>query len=236
MSITYVPVIQNNAPNFNVTTLNAVTVNTADLNSTNIISGVTGGFTANLTVGGTTNVVNLNAAIITAVELNIAASPAAVPAFKVRVTNDANPRLSIAANGVLSFGNGAAVEDTSLTRSGVNALSTPGFFAMGSGQSGGDFSVFGTSLIIGTAGGGLRIKEGANARMGVSTLAAGTVTVANTSVTATSRIQCTIQSLGTVTDPKAVGVTARVNGTSFTIRSADATDTSVIAWEIKEPA
>jgi hypothetical protein len=82
---------------------------------------------------------------------------------------------------------------------------------------------------------GLTVKEGTNAKQGTATLAAGTVTVANTSVTANSRILLTVQSLGTVTDPKAVAVTARVVGTSFTIRSADATDTSVVAYEIFEP-
>lgn len=85
------------------------------------------------------------------------------------------------------------------------------------------------------ADGGLRIKEGANAKQGVSTLVAGTVTVANTNVTATSRILLTVQSLGTVTAPKAIAVTARTAGTSFVITSADATDTSVVAWEIFEP-
>jgi hypothetical protein len=83
--------------------------------------------------------------------------------------------------------------------------------------------------------GGLRVKEGANAKQGTATLVAGTVTVSNTSVTANSRIQLTVQSLGTVTRPAAVGVTARVAGTSFTIMSGDATDTSVVAYEIFEP-
>lgn len=83
---------------------------------------------------------------------------------------------------------------------------------------------------------GLKVAEGANAKQGVSTLVAGTVTVANTSVTATSRIQLTAQSLGTVTAPKALAVTARTAGTSFVITSADATDTSVVAWEIFEVA
>lgn len=93
----------------------------------------------------------------------------------------------------------------------------------------GDFSVA-------TVGKGLRVKEGSNAKQGVSTLVAGTVVVANTSVTATSRIQLTAQSLGTVAAPKALAVTARTASTSFTITSSDATDTSVVAWEIFEPA
>jgi hypothetical protein len=155
------------------------------------------------------------------------------------VTNDTFDRFRLAADGTMTWGPGNGARDTTLDRSGVNALETLGFFAMGSGQSGGTFSVFGgaaTSLQLGTAGGGLAIKEGANARQGVSTMVAGTVTVANTSVTANTRIQLTVQSLGTVTAPKAVAVTARVAGTSFTITSADATDTSVVAWDLFEPA
>jgi hypothetical protein len=87
---------------------------------------------------------------------------------------------------------------------------------------------------ISTLGKSIWIKEGANARMGVVTLVGGSATVSNTTVTANSRIFLSIQSLGTVIVPKAIGVTAKVNGTSFTITSADATDTSVIAWEMKE--
>lgn len=92
------------------------------------------------------------------------------------------------------------------------------------------------SLTLTTAGSGLRIKEGSNATSGVATLVAGTVTVSTTKVTANSRIQLTPNTLGTVTVPQAVGVTARSAGTSFTITSADATDTSDIAWVIIENA
>lgn len=92
------------------------------------------------------------------------------------------------------------------------------------------------NLDISTAGKGLRVKEGSNAKQGTATLAAGTVTVSNTSVTANSRIFLTIQSLGTVSVAKPIAVTARTAGTSFTITSADNTDTSVVAYEIFEPA
>lgn len=100
----------------------------------------------------------------------------------------------------------------------------------------GHVKVTGGNLIVDTAGMGIRLKEGSNARMGVSTLVAGTVTVSNTSVTANTRILLTVQSLGTVAVPQAVYPSARVPGTSFTITSADATDTSVVLWELKEPA
>lgn len=87
-----------------------------------------------------------------------------------------------------------------------------------------------------TAGDGLYIKEGTNATMWVATLVAGVVVVSTTKVTATSRIQITIQALGTVTVPTVIGVTARTAGTSFTITSANVLDTSTIAWMIVEPA
>lgn len=83
---------------------------------------------------------------------------------------------------------------------------------------------------------GLAVKEGTNAKQGTSTLASGTVTVTNTAVTASSRIFLTIQSLGTVTAPKPIAVTAKTAATSFVITSSDNTDTSVVAWEIFEPA
>ena len=62
----------------------------------------------------------------------------------------------------------------------------------------------------------------------------GAVTVQNVNVTSTSRIFLTAQSLGTVTTPQALAVTARTAGTSFTITSASASDTSVVAYEIFE--
>lgn len=97
-------------------------------------------------------------------------------------------------------------------------------------------SLLSGDLRIATAGKGVLIKEGSNAKMGVSTLSAGTVVVSTTAVTATSRIQLTAQSLGTVAAAKALAITARSAGTSFTITSADATDTSAVAWLIVEPA
>lgn len=73
-------------------------------------------------------------------------------------------------------------------------------------------------------------------RLGAATLVAGTVVVATTAVTANSRIFLTGQSLGTVTAPSALTVSARTPGTSFTILASQATDTSVVAWQINEPA
>lgn len=70
---------------------------------------------------------------------------------------------------------------------------------------------------------------------GKVTLVGGTATVLTARVSDASRIFLTAQSLGTVAAPKALAVTARVAGASFTITSADATDTSVVAWHLVDP-
>lgn len=91
-------------------------------------------------------------------------------------------------------------------------------------------------LILQTAGKGISIKEGSNAKMGTATLVAGTVVVSTTAVTANSRIFLTAQSLGTVTVGQGLAVSARTAGTSFTITSGNAVDTSVVGWLIFEPS
>lgn len=68
--------------------------------------------------------------------------------------------------------------------------------------------------------------------IGRATLVAGTVTVNTTEIGATDNVFLTAQSLGTVSDAKGLAVSARVAGTSFTIISDDATDTSVVAYAI----
>lgn len=90
------------------------------------------------------------------------------------------------------------------------------------------------NLAVDSAGNGLQVKEGSNAKQGTATLVAGTVTVSNTSVTTNSRIFLSIQAAG-----GAVGVpyvAARTAGTSFTITSTSNSDTSVVGYEIFEPA
>lgn len=97
----------------------------------------------------------------------------------------------------------------------------------------GAYSVVSADLRVATPGRGLRVAEGANAKLGVATLVGGTVTVANTSVTANSRIfiqrQAAGGTLGNITYTKSAGV-------SFTINSSSATDTSTVDWHIVEPA
>jgi hypothetical protein len=102
----------------------------------------------------------------------------------------------------------------------------------------GQFSAAGLGVAgdvtLSAAGNTLKVKEGANASMGIATLVAGVVVVSTTKVTANSRIYLTCQtSAGTRGSP---GVTARTAGTSFTITSTSLTDTSTVAWLIVEPA
>jgi hypothetical protein len=90
------------------------------------------------------------------------------------------------------------------------------------------------NVVMNGVGFGLTIKEGTNARMGVSTLSGGTVTVHNTTVTAHSRIILSGQnSSGT---PGNLYVGSRTVGTSFTITSTSTSDTREIAWILVEPS
>lgn len=105
---------------------------------------------------------------------------------------------------------------------------TGGSLQVGNGQ-------FTGNVDISSAGQGIRVAEGGgtNAKQGTATLVAGTVTVANTTVTASSRIFVDINTPGGTVG--AVYVSARTAGTSFTITSTSSADTSVVAYEIFEP-
>jgi hypothetical protein len=73
----------------------------------------------------------------------------------------------------------------------------------------------------------------ANWKSGLATLVAGTVTVANTSVTAASRIYLAGQTPGGTEG--ALYVSAVTAGTSFTVKSTSGTDTSTFAYHMHEP-
>lgn len=90
------------------------------------------------------------------------------------------------------------------------------------------------SLAVTTLGAGLRTKEGSNAKQGVTAaMVAGSVTVANSSVTASSRIflsrSAASGTLGHISYTKNAGV-------GFTITSSSNTETSSFDYEIFEPA
>lgn len=95
----------------------------------------------------------------------------------------------------------------------------------------GDITATNGNLIAGTAGKGLRIKEGSNARSGSLTLVGGTITVANTSVTATTRII-----LSKITNGGTAGniTVTRSANTSFTVTSSSGTETSTFDYLLVE--
>ena len=86
---------------------------------------------------------------------------------------------------------------------------------------------------ITTVGTGLRVAEGVNAKQGTAILVGGTKTVANTSVTANSRIDHWRQVAGGTLGHLSVGTI--VAGTSFVINSSSNLDTSTIGYQIFEP-
>lgn len=192
-------------------------------------------FTQGITVQAPASMNDVFAAAVTATSLGVTGA-AGFDCITTRVTADTQPRLALNGNGELAWGPGNAVADTTLTRSGAGALETPGFFAMGSGQSSGGFNIFSgarDALRLGTAGGGLAVAEGANARSGTATLVGGTIAVANTSVSATTRIQITRSTLGGTPGHLSF---VRNAGVGFTVTSSSGTDTSAFDYFLVEPA
>jgi hypothetical protein len=81
---------------------------------------------------------------------------------------------------------------------------------------------------------GMQVLEGVNGRQGITTLAAGVATVPNTSTTANSRIFLTSQVDGGT--PGSLRISSRIVGVSFTITSSSVVDTSIVAYQMCEPA
>lgn len=137
--------------------------------------------------------------------------------------------------GVLRFNNTSTTSSSSGGQAEIHTSTTGGTltkaFAIDETQ---NASVSVGNLLISTVGKGLQIKEGSNARMGTGTLSAGTAVISTTAVTATSRIFLTTQSLGTVTLGQGLAVSARSVGTSFTVTSGSAIDTSTFGWLMVE--
>ncbi len=87
------------------------------------------------------------------------------------------------------------------------------------------------TLSIATLGKGLEVKTGTHSKIGQATLSGGTITVANTSVTANSSIQLTVYTPGGTQGHLSY---SKINATSFTINSTSGTETSVVDWHIIE--
>jgi len=158
--------------------------------------------------------VSSKGAILSALSAAWSAATATAVVASAIVTGDTFDRWRLRADGRMDWGPGDGARDVSLYRSAANVLKTDDAFV--------------ASL-------GLQLPEGqSSSRMGRATLVAGTVTVSNTNVTASSEIFLTCQVTGGTRG--ALAVTARTAGTSFTITSTSATDTSQVAWFIVEPA
>jgi hypothetical protein len=101
------------------------------------------------------------------------------------------------------------------------------------------YNTYGThdnTWIIGQLGTKQVIAEGTNAAMGSFALnVSGTTVIANTLVTANSRIFLCSQADGGTPSATPLRISSRIPGTSFTV-SSTASDTSLVAFEIKEPA
>jgi hypothetical protein len=139
-------------------------------------------------------------------------------------------------NLVLTSGN-ATLTSGNLTLTLGNAVLTSGNLTLTSGNA----TLTNGNLLFGTAGNGLSIKSGANARIGRATLALGTSIVVNTSVTANTRFILTRSSInGSV----ALGVFEAVAnpGVGFTINARNAAaavevaDLSIVDWILVESA
>lgn len=110
--------------------------------------------------------------------------------------------------------NGRLIDDTSLTYDTTNGLQTT------------------KDLKITTAGKGLFIKTGANAKMGTSTLVGGTITINTTAVLSNSLIFLTDTGGGVFANIGSLTVGTITNGTSFVVTSTNILDTSTFNWII----
>jgi hypothetical protein len=88
------------------------------------------------------------------------------------------------------------------------------------------------NLSLATAGNKLNIATGSNASIGTATLSGGTITVATTAVTASSKIFLTDATTGALTNIGTPTVGIIVAGTSFVINSSNVLDTSSVNWLI----
>ncbi len=88
------------------------------------------------------------------------------------------------------------------------------------------------SILMNTVGTSLRVKTGTNARAGNATLVGGTVTVNNTTAGANTIIMLTRKTSG---GTLGTAITYTIsNGTSFTITSDSALDTSTFSYFMVE--
>jgi hypothetical protein len=87
-----------------------------------------------------------------------------------------------------------------------------------------------------SASAGIHVPAAANGKTGSGTLSGGTATIANTSVTANSKIFLQDTTSGALTNVGALVVSGKTAGTGFTVKSANALDTSTFDYWIVETA
>jgi hypothetical protein len=152
------------------------------------------------------------------------------PVFGAGTTGDTEPRIELTADGRLVLGDGTDAPDAEISRYGVGQLLLHGQLHSGFGG-----SVWGTGNIdVQTTGYGLMVAEGSNAKQGTAVANGSTaVAVANTSVTANSRIFLGMATPGGT--PGACYVTSVTAAGGFSFKSTSALDTSTISYEIFEP-
>jgi hypothetical protein len=160
---------------------------------------------------------------------------------RLGVNTTVAPNFTIEAVGAIAASNGGQ-RSNSIGYDDINNWGTITSVESGVGSkplkiSASNVNLINSDLVIETAGKGIQIKEGVNAKSGQSSLGAGgLIVVANTSVTANSRIQLTPQANTGGGAFGSVYVSTRVVGVSFTIASTSATDRRPVAWQIFEPA
>lgn len=200
---------------------NPNTTHAATLSIDGVVSGLTETLSTGAAGGKVLAITNTTSAP-TADNLLITSQAAGDSTLGIQVSGDTKDRFTVDSTGKMQWGpGGATATDTDFYRANAGTLTTDGSLTVGG------------NLDIYNAGRGLQIGEGTNAKQGTAVLTAGAVTVANTSVTATSRIYLTIQTPGgTVGSPY---VFSRTAGTSFVVHSTSGTDTSTVAYLIVEP-
>ena len=156
------------------------------------------------------------------VPVNLQGAAGPNPVFGAGSIGDTFNEVELRANGVIAFGTGAGAPTTTISRPTGSTISV----------NQGPLKLANGSLDVAAAGQGLQVAEGANAKQGTAVLVAGTVTVANTSVTVNSKIFLSRSTAGGTLGHLSYTISA---GVSFTINSTSATDTSTINYEIMEP-
>jgi hypothetical protein len=160
---------------------------------------------------------NTNAAGNTVPNIGLDAQTATSRILQGGLQSDTIKRISIEASGLIEWGPGGGVtRDTNIYRAAAATLATD------------------SNVAVKTAGRGIQVAEGSNAKMGTATVSNGSVTVATTAVRSQSRIFLTIQDYAGNAIPN-IAVGTRTANASFTIKSS--TNESVtVAWLIFDPA